>query len=234
LHSARRIWKRRLSGCDLENLEFSIMGQQRIQDIPSEMIPQIYFEYLRKRRVGLLRQVLDHNFYDVSNMIFLAMQIGLISYDPAKFLNNEDDLFSVAKYFYQRNLIQEARPLLQHILNSTQNPQLKIEALFFLSMIYKRMGEYQRSSEFFQQLLKNQRDHAAAIEELAKYYEHKEKNYQAALELINGALEHIDVLEQLGKGSDLNDYKASFCYRRERLERRKSRQTFPDGEADGD
>ena len=73
-------------------------------------------------------------------------------------------------------------------------------------------------------MLKIQGDHADAIEELAKYFEHKEKNYQAALELMNGALEHIAVLEQLGKESYLNQYKESFHYRRDRLQRKKLRQ----------
>jgi hypothetical protein len=224
LHSARRIWRRRLSTCDLENLEYSILGQERIQDIPGEMIPQIYFEYLRQRQVGLLRQVLDHNFYDIANMILLAMQIGLITSDPFKFINNDDDLFSLAKYYYQRNFLDSARPLFQQVLNSAKNPQLRIEALFFLSMLYKRTGDYQLSVDLFQQLLKIQGDHANAIEELAKYFEHQEKNYRAALELIDGALEHIYALEQLGKESYLNQYKESFHYRRNRLQRKKQRQ----------
>ncbi|OGB66167.1 MAG: hypothetical protein A2Y94_01720 [Caldithrix sp. RBG_13_44_9] len=232
LHSARRIWKRRLSVCDLENLEYTILGQERIQDIPSEMIPQIYFEYLRKRQVSLLRQVLEHNFYDIANMVLLAMQIALVTSDPFKFLTDEDDLFSLAKYYYQRNYIEAARPLFHHVLDSAKNSQLKVEALFFLSMLYKRAGEYQQSSELFQQLLKIRGDHADAIEELAKYFEHKEKNYQAALELINGALEHIAVLEQLGKDSYLYQYKESFYYRRNRLERRKFRQDSSTGKTD--
>jgi len=234
LHSARRIWKRRLSACDLENLEYSILGQERFQDIPGEMIPQIYFEYLRKRQVTLLRQVLDHNFYDIANMILLAMQIGLITSDPFKFIRNEDDLFSLAKYYYQRNFLENAQPLFQRLLDSTKNPQLRTETLFFLSMLYKRAGDYQLSSDLFQKLLKIQGDHAEAIEELAKYFEHKEKNYQAALELMNGALEHIAVQEQLGKESYLNHYKASFHHRRDRLQRKKLRQNSSIEKPDSD
>ena len=147
-------------------------------------------------------------------------------------MTDEDDLFSLAKYYYQRNYIEAARPLFHHVLDSAKNSQLKVEALFFLSMLYKRAGGYQQSSELFQQLLKIRGDHADAIEELAKYFEHKEKNYQAALELINGALEHIAVLEQLGKDSYLYQYKESFYYRRNRLERRKFRQDSSTGKTD--
>ncbi|NTW38117.1 MAG: hypothetical protein HGB17_18885 [Syntrophobacteraceae bacterium] len=80
------------------------------------------------------------------------MQIALVTSDPFKFLTDEDDLFSLAKYYYQRNYIEAARPLFHHVLDSAKNSQLKVEALFFLSMLYKRAGEYQQSSELFQQL----------------------------------------------------------------------------------
>lgn len=221
LHLARRIWKKRLAGCDLKNLEYVILGQERIHDIPGELIPQIYFEYIRKRKVSLLEQVFEHNFYDVCNMILLAIQIGLIASDPFKYLHHDEDLFSIARYYYRRHLYEAAQPIFQELLNSTQNPQLKVESLFFLSMLYKHRRQYQQSSELFHQLLTTQKDHATAIEELAKYYEHKEKNYQAALELVNKALEHINLLEQLGKESSLLAYKNSLHHRRDRLERRK-------------
>lgn len=224
LHLARRIWKRRLAGCDLKNLEYVILGQERIQDIPGELIPQIYFEYIRKRKVALLEQVFEHNFYDVCNMVLLAIQIGLIASDPFKYLHNEEDLFSIARYYYRRHLFEAAQPIFQQLLDSTQNPQLKIESLFFLSMLYKHQRQFQQSSELFHQLLATQNDHATAIEELAKYYEHKEKNYQVALELVNRALEHINLLEQLGKESSLLAYKNSLSHRRDRLERRKHSQ----------
>ncbi len=212
-----------MAGCDLKNLEYAILGQERIQDIPGELIPQIYFEYIRKRKVALLEQVFEHNFYDVCHMILLAIQIGLIASDPFKFLANEEDLFSVARYYYHRHLFESAQPIFQHLLESTQNFDLKIETLFFLSMIHKHRKQYHQSSELFHRLLETQSDHAAAIEELAKYYEHKEKNYQAALELVNKALEHITVLEQLGKESSLLAYRDSLYHRRDRLERRKHR-----------
>lgn len=221
LHLARRIWKRRLAGCDLKNLEYVILGKERNRDIPGELIPQIYFEYIRKRKAALLEQVFEHNFYDVCHMILLAIQIGLIVSDPFKYLHHEEDLFSIARYYYRRHLYEAAQPIFQQLLEFTQNPQLKIESLFFLSMLHKHRRQYQQSSELFHQLLATQKDHATAIEELAKYYEHKEKNYQAALELVNKALDHINLLEQLGKESSLLAYKNSLHHRRDRLERRK-------------
>jgi len=91
LHIARRIWKRRLQTCDLQNLEYAILGRGRLNDIPGALIPQIYFEYIRKREALLLRDVLEHNYHDIVNMIILTIKIGELVQSPLKkFVHPED------------------------------------------------------------------------------------------------------------------------------------------------
>jgi len=220
LHAARRIWKRRLSSCDLENLEYTILGQERGNDVPGEMIPQLYFEYIRKRQVLLLRDVLEHNFHDIANLILLTMQMGKILEDPIVSLTAEEDLYSLSRYFYQNNNHAQSLPILQHLNLHSQDSFIKQEALFLLSMTHKKTGDHQASQSYFQQLLLQQKDHPEAIEGLAKYYEHQEKNFQAALELIDRSIEYCQFQEQLGKKSPLLEIKDSLHYRRKRLLKR--------------
>lgn len=220
LHPARRLWKRRLSSCDLENLEYTILNQERINDIPGEMIPQIYFEFIRKRQAILLRDILEHNYYDIVNMILLTIFIGQAIENPLDQLKEEDDLYSLAKFYYHNNHYIQAIPILENLCSYANNIVLQNDANFLLSMSYKKLGSHKQSSELFQRLLRNRSDHADAIEELAKYYEHKEKNYQAALELVNRSLEHIDLHEQLGKQSPLLQKKDSLLHRKNRLQRK--------------
>jgi len=47
LHGARRLWKLRLATCRLMQLEEQILGVYRDGDLPGELIPYVYFEYLR-------------------------------------------------------------------------------------------------------------------------------------------------------------------------------------------
>lgn len=220
LHPARRIWKRRLSSCDLENLEYTILNQERINDIPSEMIPQIYFEFIRKKQAILLRDILEHNYYDIVNMILLTIFIGQAIESPFDLLKEEDDLYSLAKFYYQNSLYVQAIPILENLCKYANNIILQNDANFLLSMSHKKLGGHKKSSELFQRLLRNRGDHADAIEELAKYYEHKEKNYQAALELVNRSLEYIDIHEQLGRQSPLLRKKDSLIHRKNRLQRK--------------
>src|SRR5580700_2891031 len=46
LFGARRLWKLRLESCRLVDLENQILGVERQGDLPGEMIPYYYFEYL--------------------------------------------------------------------------------------------------------------------------------------------------------------------------------------------
>jgi len=220
LHLARRLWKTRLSSCDLGNVEYTILGQERQNDIPSEMIPQIYFEYIRKRQVYLLRDVLEHNYYDIANLALLTIYIGQIVDDPLEILTEEQDLYSLARFYYQNKNYPDAIPLLENLSQKTKHGDLFTDAIFLLSMSYKKLGQHQQSSKLFQQLLGKRRDHAEAIEELAKYYEHREKNYEAALELVNLSIENATILEQLGKYSPVAEIKESLYYRKKRLERK--------------
>jgi uncharacterized protein YprB with RNaseH-like and TPR domain len=230
LHAARRLWKRRLTSCDLGNLEYAILGKERISDIPGEMIPHIYFEYIRKRKALLLRDVLEHNYHDITNMILLTLFVAAAVNDPFDFLEAEEDLYSLARYLYQNNHFDETNSILTRLNGFCENPLLRKELLFLLSMTHKKRGDLNTSRDYFQQLLETQKDHPEALEELAKYYEHHEKNYPAALELINQGLAYDSLMMQLGKDSSIASIKEDLQYRRARLERKidrdkQSRQT---------
>src|SRR5579863_5939887 len=57
LYGARRLFKLRLDNCRLVNLENQILGIERHGDVPGEMIPYLYFEFLRTRRAYRLAPV---------------------------------------------------------------------------------------------------------------------------------------------------------------------------------
>ena len=217
LHASRRLWKRRLTSCDLQNLEFAILGQTRIDDIPGEMIPQLYFEYIRKRNANLLRDVLEHNYHDIVNLVLLAIHIAGVVNDPLAVLDEELDILSFSRYMFDRKNYSEAKPLLRFLMENSTNHQTQIESMYYYSMLLKKSGEMEESGKVFHDLLKLQRNHPEAIIELAKYYEHKEQNYPAALELIQQSLEGMVLYEQLEREHPLLKIRDDLLYRRERL-----------------
>ncbi len=51
LFGARRLWNLRFDSCRLVELENQILGVERQGDLPGEMIPYVYFEYVRTHEI---------------------------------------------------------------------------------------------------------------------------------------------------------------------------------------
>ena len=94
-------------------------------------------------------------------------------------------------------------------------------------MSYKKLGSHKQSGELFQRLLRNRSDHADAIEELAKYYEHKKSDLQKATIYTERGLQHLEIIKELEIEGQNIDMQAQFIYRLNRLRRKLSSESFP-------
>ncbi|MYA79358.1 MAG: hypothetical protein F4X39_02370, partial [Acidobacteriia bacterium] len=65
LHGARQLWKLRMESCKLTHLECEVLGFLREGDLPGELIPYYYFEYLRTRQAFRLVPLFPHNVIDI-------------------------------------------------------------------------------------------------------------------------------------------------------------------------
>jgi len=72
LFGARQLWKLRLESCRLIQLEQQILGVYREGDLPGELIPYVYFEYLRSREARRLVSVFYHNAMDILSLACLT------------------------------------------------------------------------------------------------------------------------------------------------------------------
>ena len=72
LHGARRLWKLRLDSCRLVELENRILGLEREGDLPGEMIPYYYFQYLRIQQAFHLVPIFHHNVMDIVSLACLT------------------------------------------------------------------------------------------------------------------------------------------------------------------
>jgi hypothetical protein len=72
LPPARRLWGARLEDCRLATVERHVLGVVRQDDIPGALIPSVYFEYLRRRALGALPRVFEHNRQDIVSLAALT------------------------------------------------------------------------------------------------------------------------------------------------------------------
>ncbi|MBI2566393.1 MAG: ribonuclease H-like domain-containing protein [Candidatus Schekmanbacteria bacterium] len=105
---ARRLWRLRLGGCRLVELERPLLAVQRVGDVPGYLIPNIYFDFVRGIDRGGLRQVLYHNRLDVLSL--MGVTSSALSLLGAAFSGADTpldgatalDLLSVARYLAAR------------------------------------------------------------------------------------------------------------------------------------
>jgi tetratricopeptide (TPR) repeat protein len=90
-----------------------------------------------------------------------------------------------------------------------------------LAYAYKRTGKIEQAVQIWRYLLKEEFPFNFYIyEELAKYYEHKEKDYPQALLIVDGALESLNMNTYFSSNFNYGKVLESLKYRKSRLERR--------------
>jgi len=221
LHAARRLWKQRLPACDLQSLERHILDVHRVEDVPGDLIPQLYFEFMRKRQAFLLRNVLEHNFHDIVNMVLLTARMGRICEAPFTELTEADDLYSFARYLFKNGRYDETIALSNHLTDTfgTGNRWFS-RARYLSAMSMKKLGDKNASKRELQQLFDQNVFHPTVVEELAKVLEHEDKDYELALAVVDGGLNWLGDIRQLSPRSPLLKFLAPLKHRRSRLERK--------------
>lgn len=189
LYGARRLYKLRLESCRLVNLENQILGVEREGDVPGELIPYMYFEYLRTQMAFRLIPVFHHNALDI---VSLACLTGVI---PAAFQDPENvparhgaDLLGLARWLQMSGRLEEALRLMRRSIDLGLPDQHLFRALFDAGTLEKKLGLEDAALASFTELsLSPNAYRVRAWDELAKHYEHREKNYPMALECVRAA-----------------------------------------------
>lgn len=73
LHEARRRWRHVLPNCRLQTLEAIVCGRTRTGDIPSQLIPEAYHEFVRTGNPFRMKDIVRHNALDLRTMVQLLV-----------------------------------------------------------------------------------------------------------------------------------------------------------------
>ena len=195
LHGARRLWKLRFESCRLIELERQILGFHREGDLPGEMIPYVYFEYLRSREAHRMMPVFHHNAIDILTLACLTAIV------PAAFrdtdyealrrlgLRRGEDLAGIARWLLAVDQSEKGLELLKRAIEVGLPDRLLFRALWDVALLEKKLDRPQAALNVFAELASCRNNYrACALEELAKYYERKECHYALALEFTRQAL----------------------------------------------
>ena len=195
LFGARRLWKLRLENCRLIQLEQEILGMLREGDLPGELIPYVYFEYLRSQEAQRLVPVFHHNAMDIVSLACLTAIV------PAAFRKTDAEslarvgvrkgaeLAGLGRWLRAAGETEQALALLKRSVEAGLPDALLFRTLWDIACLEKKLERRFEAVRLFIELANCRNEfRVPALEELAKFYEHEERNYALALDFTEQAL----------------------------------------------
>ena len=189
---ARSLWRDRLPSRKLTELERHILGFQRTrEDVPGWMVPSLYFDYIKNGDARPIKSVFYHNAMDIISMVALLNYITIMLSNPVDNSVREGiDLVALGRIFQNIGHFDTAADLYAYALERNLPPLILRKALFYWSYMEKRRENLSTAIKLWEQAAAEKEIFAHI--ELAKYYEHRTKDYlqavfwtQAALKLVN-------------------------------------------------
>ena len=218
LHITRRVWKLRLQRCNLTNLEEALLGIPRVDDLPGAQVPERFFSYLKTGDFSLLDDVLEHNEQDIVSLQTLLSHMCRMYEHPDQ-LRFDEDVYSMGVALDRFRHTEEARRCYE-----LAGGEMHAASQSRLAQSYRRAGERDEAVRIWQGMIARREGGVAPYVELAKHYEHAEKDYQAAISVVRQALVRL-AEPTLFEDASVQEARNALQYRYERLKRRAQKES---------
>lgn len=216
LHLARRLWRDRLPSRTLKYIEENVLGAPRTsEEVPGYEIPWLYFDYLRSGDASEMKGVFYHNAMDIVALAALFSHTAAMLHDPFdEHIQHGLDVVALAKLYEDLDHWDMAARLYERGLEMDLGEDDFWAAVRRLSVLQKRRGDLEQALHWWEQAAAQ--GHIYAHVELAKHYEHRQRDYAEALRWAQSALEHVNSGELPGYMRE--HWKAELDHRINRLE----------------
>ncbi|MDP8922376.1 MAG: ribonuclease H-like domain-containing protein [Chloroflexota bacterium] len=194
LHAARRFWRDRLESCSLASIEAAILGHARERDVPSWVIPELYFRYVRGGDARAMARVFDHNRDDILSLAAITCRLGRVLGAPTADADVHD-LFAVARLLEDLGLWDDACACYELALEAGRGTSVRRQVASRLAALCKRAGRSERAVQLWRRLAVGGPPSCEPYIELAKHYEHRVRDYAAAIAVVEEALVVVQLRE---------------------------------------
>jgi uncharacterized protein len=222
LHPSRNLWRLRLGSVRLAELERHVLGWNRGADVMSELIPTIYFEFLRGGSPEPLIPIFHHNQMDLRGLAGLAAHVISLLADPESRGRDALELFGVSRICERRGKTARARKLYSRSLTAELPEGAGRAARKSLARLARRDGDFALACKLWNEMLDGSREGLDAYEALAIHYERRAGEPHSAARLVRKALTELRLADGPGALAPvvLRRYKTRFEARLARLERK--------------
>lgn len=187
-HAARRMWKHKLDRLKLSIVEKDILGFERIDDIPGFLAPMIYFDYVERKEPEGLLGIMKHNELDILSLITLYTHLSfqLLQLDQKQ---TAREVYETGRWYATLGESAAAEAAFTKIKDGGGIDAF--EAKHRLAFEWKKAKKIEQAIPLWKEavLHASAKSRLEASIELAKYYEHKEKDFEQALYYCQTALE---------------------------------------------
>ena len=177
LHATRRSFKHCWPDCRLQTVEQRLLGVRRVGDLPGCEAPRAWFDWVRHGRDEALAAVCAHNRQDLLSLAVLPAALERGHEDPRSSGANVLAWARHARRGRRRDSGDEAA----FAYLERHRALLASDGLLELARLARRRGDWQLAVALWEQLAAG--GEPAAIEHLAKYFEHEQRDYARAAAL---------------------------------------------------
>jgi uncharacterized protein len=211
LRPARRMWASYLVDCRLATLEREVVGLAREDDIAGGLIPALYFDFLRSRRAAPLGRVLAHNRDDILTLVALLGWFGkaLTSHENL----SAGELGGLGRLWEPVD-VERALECYRDALAAGLSGAPAQAVRLHLARWEKRFARWDVACSLWEAAARDAGFDPRPWEELAKFHEHRRRDFVAARAVVDDAL---GLAEDAGVSPRVRE---AFAYRRARLDRR--------------
>jgi uncharacterized protein YprB with RNaseH-like and TPR domain len=185
LRPARRVWTSYLSDCRLATLEREVVGVVREDDIAGGLIPTLYFDFLRSRRAAPLGRVLAHNRDDILTLV------GLLGWFAKALTSREElsagELGGLGRLWEPVDVeraLECYRAALAAGLSGAPAQAVRLN----LARWEKRFARWDAACSLWEEAARDSGFDPRPWEELAKFHEHRRRDFSAARSVVEDAL----------------------------------------------
>ncbi len=206
LHPSRSVWRNTLTSCKLSYVEEHRLGIYREEDVPGSLAPTLYFQYLAEEDPVILQGVFQHNEIDLLSLAALLIRFGrLLGNTLPKGIvasMEVEELVRTGLWLEK----QGGSPFAAVCFDLAKHRQSsELDALLKLADRYKKLGDWQECVPLWKKLESVGSTPKVKLEacmELSKYYEHKQKKYDEAMNYAMQCLQWAALQPVQSKGAN--------------------------------
>jgi uncharacterized protein len=181
----RALYRHRLENCTLRYVEQRVLGYERDDPLPSAMVPDAYFDYLRVGSRDFLEAALEHNRLDVISLVHLHSRL-LRRLGGADVDMNAEDWLALGRHRWRRGARADGWRALRNATAFAKGEAAATAGLLISRRLLRR-GAVSGADRLLDWLESGEREDIRVSVARARLLEWRRRDPQKALEVVEDA-----------------------------------------------